>query len=38
MVNRFGISRGISPRETFDQVSEIAQAVEANGLLIINWA
>ncbi len=31
MVNRFGISRGVSPRETFDQVSEIAKAVEANG-------
>ena len=31
MVNRFGISRGISPRETFDQVAEIAQAVETNG-------
>ena len=30
MVNRFGISRGISPRETFDQVAEIAQAVETN--------
>ena len=31
MVNRFGISRGVSPRETFDQVAEIAKAVEANG-------
>jgi 5,10-methylenetetrahydromethanopterin reductase len=31
MVNRFGISRGISPRETFDQVAEIAQAIETNG-------
>ncbi len=31
MVNRFGISRGVSPRETFDQVSDIAKAVEANG-------
>ena len=30
MVNRFGISRGIRPRETFDQVAEIAQAVETN--------
>ena len=31
MVKRFGISRGVSPRETFDQVSEIAKAVEENG-------
>ena len=31
MVNRFGISRGVSPRETFDQVAEIAKKVEVNG-------
>ena len=31
MVNRFGISRGVSPRETFNQVAEIAKEVEANG-------
>ena len=30
MVNRFGISRGVSPRETFDQVAEIAKAIETN--------
>ena len=35
MVNRFGISRGVSPRETFDQVSEIAKAVEANGFEVL---
>ena len=28
MVNRFGISRGVSPRETFAQVGEIAKKVE----------
>jgi len=30
MVNRFGISRGVSPRESFDQVAEIAKAIETN--------
>ena len=31
MVNKFGISRGVSPRETFDQVAEIAKVAEDNG-------
>ena len=31
MVKRFGISRGVSPRETFAQVGEIAKEVEALG-------
>ncbi|MBF0276812.1 MAG: LLM class flavin-dependent oxidoreductase [SAR324 cluster bacterium] len=31
MVNRFAISRGVSPRESFDQVAELAKSVENHG-------
>jgi 5,10-methylenetetrahydromethanopterin reductase len=31
MTDRFGISRGVSPRETFKQVGEIAKSVENHG-------
>jgi 5,10-methylenetetrahydromethanopterin reductase len=31
MTERFGISRGVSPRETFKQVGEIAKSVENHG-------
>ncbi len=31
MVKKFGISRGVSPRESFDQVAEIAKVAENNG-------
>lgn len=31
MVSRFGISRGVSPRESFEKVGEIAKAAEAHG-------
>jgi 5,10-methylenetetrahydromethanopterin reductase len=30
-MNRFGISRGVSPRETFTQVGEIAKEIEDHG-------
>ena len=33
MVNKFGISRGVSPRETFDQVAEIAKVAEDNATI-----
>jgi 5,10-methylenetetrahydromethanopterin reductase len=35
MVSRFGISQGVSPRESFEKVGEIAKAVEAHGFEVL---
>ncbi len=35
MVRRFGISQGVSPRESFEKVGEIAKAVETQGFEVL---
>ncbi|MFQ6022690.1 MAG: LLM class flavin-dependent oxidoreductase [Acidiferrobacterales bacterium] len=35
MVSRFGISLGVSPRESFEKVGEIAKAAEARGFEVL---